>query len=563
MYFLAVITIVLSILVVAGCQFGAENQEPEKSSQTIIGGSEFEGLPAVGALLRNGKMWCSATLIAPRKVLTAAHCLEETDFSSLMFVGGTDISNPLYSLKVSSIKIHPRYDTFGIRNDLGLVFLSQDAPVEPMALIDHIDESWVGTDLLFVGFGDDDGVFHSGSGIKRAVQMSIVKMLEKTFGYGSSKKNTCNGDSGGPSFFQQTDGSYRLVGVTSFGDTYCMEYGIHTRVDMFKDFIAAEENSTIGCQGEIAKGRCDGTTLVSCENNKIKKVDCKSQGKNCGYLKTQKVYACINGSPIDPCAGETSWGRCSGNTSIYCEDETIYTEDCNVTGRHCEFNKWRNTFTCDEPETTAGCKGETYKGRCEGNTLIWCQNDKLFTLDCGSNGNQCKYNKSTGYYGCAKGSTEDPCKGELPEGRCEGNIAIWCTAEKTVAQKNCTTEGKKCGYNAAQSKYACIDSIIDPCQGETAKGRCDGNTLIKCINKTIEQKDCASEGKICEYSSAEGYFACISSSAEDQCKGEGLTGRCDGNTLIWCWSGKQYKTDCTTQNKTCVFDSAKKYYTCQ
>ena len=50
---------------------------------------------------------------------------------------------------------------------------------------------------------------------------------------------TCFGDSGGPAFWTEPDGSEILVGVTSWGDAQCVAAGFNYRVDIPEtlDFI--------------------------------------------------------------------------------------------------------------------------------------------------------------------------------------------------------------------------------------------------------------------------------------------------------------------------------------
>ena len=39
--------------------------------------------------------------------------------------------------------------------------------------------------------------------------------------YGSDGSDTCNGDSGGPAYIQESDGSYSVVGTTLGGSSQC------------------------------------------------------------------------------------------------------------------------------------------------------------------------------------------------------------------------------------------------------------------------------------------------------------------------------------------------------
>src|SRR5947209_6900619 len=81
---------------------------------------------AVGALLYNGNIHCSAVVVSPTMILTAAHCIRGFDENKLEFVLGLDSEKPLQRSPVYRADVHPRYDEdhFGV-NDIGYAYLSQ------------------------------------------------------------------------------------------------------------------------------------------------------------------------------------------------------------------------------------------------------------------------------------------------------------------------------------------------------------------------------------------------------------------------------------------------------
>ena len=46
------------------------------------------------------------------------------------------------------------------------------------------------------------------------------------------------------------------------------------------------------------------------------------------------------------------------------------------------------------------CNGETWDGRCEEGSVIWCENDEIKSINCQASGFDCGYNSSKGYYDC-------------------------------------------------------------------------------------------------------------------------------------------------------------------
>lgn len=49
-------------------------------------------------------------------------------------------------------------------------------------------------------------------------------------------KDSCQGDSGGP-LMKKINGSWTLVGIVSYGDSYCCGFGVYTKVIEYYDWI--------------------------------------------------------------------------------------------------------------------------------------------------------------------------------------------------------------------------------------------------------------------------------------------------------------------------------------
>jgi len=52
------------------------------------------------------------------------------------------------------------------------------------------------------------------------------------------------------------------------------------------------------------------------------------------------------------------------------------------------------------PEAPDPCQGETWEGRCDDQTVIWCQNDEIHTQDCLATGRTCVYDDQNQYFAC-------------------------------------------------------------------------------------------------------------------------------------------------------------------
>ena len=208
-------------------------------STPIMGGDptatgEFDEVVAITI----GDELCTGTVVAPRLVLTAAHCLVDTTDATRVFVHyGKDVFGG--RIEASSWGTHPDY-CHECRNDIfdyGYVLLPANFSVPggfPAPITDQ--DEWddymtAGTPLTLVGYGGDheteDMVYNAGR--KRSVDTTLRKLTPKgtEFTAGGSGEDTCPGDSGGPAFVVLPDGTRRLAGITSRGGKPCGKGGYY------------------------------------------------------------------------------------------------------------------------------------------------------------------------------------------------------------------------------------------------------------------------------------------------------------------------------------------------
>ncbi len=232
------------LTVSVGCGGEPDGMKLSEDLDAIVGGTRYTGLPAVGVLIMEGSTACTGTVIAPRTVLTAGHCVDPriTDASRMSFGIGSSIDKLTVEIPVAEVQAHPDYyyDGYSIEGDIGLVYLKRDAPVTPLAINRTVmDDGWVGRKLVFVGFGLSDGYDHTGDGVKRAVQIPVTRVFKDRFRFQDRGKSTCMGDSGGPAFAMDDQGNPVIVGVTSSSiSPTCSSWVEDTRVDAYQDFCA-------------------------------------------------------------------------------------------------------------------------------------------------------------------------------------------------------------------------------------------------------------------------------------------------------------------------------------
>ncbi len=205
--------------------------------EKIVQGEVTNDWPAVVALMEHGEPVCTGTLIAPRAVLTAAHCLDFGGPTHVYF-GGSPYSGSGREVAVDESLPHPDYtgsDDALTGFDIGLVFLSADAPAQPRPVRSASAEPLVGEVITYVGFGDTQGT--GGEGLKKEATARIVETYGDILDVQPESGSACYGDSGGPVFW---DGDYgvEIVGVVSFGYTAdCMDLGGNTRADLYYDWL--------------------------------------------------------------------------------------------------------------------------------------------------------------------------------------------------------------------------------------------------------------------------------------------------------------------------------------
>lgn len=282
----SVLGVAISLSLVAAC--GAPPNTASEAVDPIIGVTKTSAVPAVGSITFDGDPYCTGTLIGPRQVLTAAHCLEEAGPNDLEFLTGMTVNRPTGVYGVADFVMHPDYDPYSLDNDIGYLVLEEDAKPKPIGLLTSMNDDWEGRTLLFMGYGVNNGRAQTGDGVKRQVRIRVETVDPDVFLFGDSDANICDGDSGGPSLFRDSRGDYLVAGVTSAGDRSCRRYGVHVRVDQHLDFLAEGDP----CGGESYAGRCDGDVLVWCEDGSAWEYNCGDDELRCG--RVADGYDCID-----------------------------------------------------------------------------------------------------------------------------------------------------------------------------------------------------------------------------------------------------------------------------
>lgn len=269
----------------AGLDQTADQTAEEDIGQTgeaIVRGAPEANFPQVVLLQAtgpSGSTRCSGTIVKPRVVLTAAHCIRPDTFSFGLYVYyGTDYATDVAQLpnipepgptsvwaRADSWLVHPDYDPNLNYPDLAIVYLDRELPFQPLPILsERVGHEYVGKNATIVGWGGSKALTADisqveGAGIKRSGKAPIVgsptaadyhaddpnpgilvpkirQDLIKLDGK-APHANPCAGDSGGPLLVKHGHDT-ALAGVGMWTGLFCEDYSIFTRLDDFDHFLS-------------------------------------------------------------------------------------------------------------------------------------------------------------------------------------------------------------------------------------------------------------------------------------------------------------------------------------
>jgi len=209
-----------------------QTQDTSSTEQAVTNGTDDPGDPAVVGLLASPEQAaCTGTLVAPRVVVTAGHCVNRGMFDVFF---GTAPAMGGETIPVIDSRAHPQFDFSTLTYDIGVLLLEHDATVAPVPMWPGtFDDSIIGRTVRFAGFGQT-GIAMLEPSTKREGSATIAELNDQKFTFFPMPSQPCVGDSGGPGFFMETDGTEYLAGVISSGDPMCMMFARMMRIDIGK-----------------------------------------------------------------------------------------------------------------------------------------------------------------------------------------------------------------------------------------------------------------------------------------------------------------------------------------
>jgi secreted trypsin-like serine protease len=243
------------------------------AAASIIGGhpatiEEFPSLAYIQAEEGKHGFACTGSVVAPRIVLTAAHCVEDVEKGTITaaarYALSTGVADPSQAAKanvfhVLATHVFPGFDPGVLHGDAAILVIDRPTPAPPIPLAGPDDAALYagGAEAQLTGWGLTRAGAKEAPANLRATT-TVVKPAkfckQKTSPFykpylpsaqacvlsTNRASGGCFGDSGGPAIGTRADGSAVQLGVTSTGGPGCSTKipTVLTRADLISSWVS-------------------------------------------------------------------------------------------------------------------------------------------------------------------------------------------------------------------------------------------------------------------------------------------------------------------------------------
>lgn len=183
---------------------------------------------------------CTGALVAPKVVLTGAHCLDDPNTTYITFDSGPDYKAPNQQFQAVSWHRHPDYPGNSSKYDIGVVLLQDDAEAAGLTPIplNRVAQSLVGQAVQAVGYGRTNPQV-SGNSLRKWTTLQVTDEDVLRYQATGTSSGMCIGDSGGPLLWQHPQQGLQVMATLSKGNSStCLGDFFYARTDGTLEFLA-------------------------------------------------------------------------------------------------------------------------------------------------------------------------------------------------------------------------------------------------------------------------------------------------------------------------------------
>ena len=245
-----------ALVVIVACSVeGCIGEGPETGVVlgAVVGGSPNEDDPGVVLLLNPVPGGCTGTVISDRVVLTAKHCVTNTQASLWRVLVGYDpLTEDGLEAEYTVAEVREAPGDLTAANDIALLLMAHDFEFPKYRWAFRAPSNLdTGLAVRYVGYGNTVADDNGSAGTRNERSGNITYLDDQTI---NAPVGVCYGDSGGPLFTR----SGIVLGVAHDITTEdCLGDGRFTRVDQWRDFINEAITDMGGCVPTAFNDVCD------------------------------------------------------------------------------------------------------------------------------------------------------------------------------------------------------------------------------------------------------------------------------------------------------------------